>query len=259
MDMDANFIVKNFYHGALCSEKNRILSVNSSSILSQTYIYFTRQADLPILLLSRSSHVRGTTGRVLRCEERELWQVRRQKVLRCSNTDMAEKRRITPILTIRLSGTTCWKQRKSKVAEKKKKKQKKERRKSHALLGLGKHPSMAPNHPESTSSAVALKPPNRRYRCFAAAHQRLESNTCKRMPLFRGSTSVFVGIQTTSKTRAQRPPAPPLPSQLRRGCGVFIASGSTLRQTGPFISFFIEVDVAMEHKSKDPEANEEDA
>lgn len=28
---------------------------------------------------------------------------------------------------------------------------------------------------------------------------------------------------------------------------------------GPFISFFIEVDVAMEHKSKDPEAKLEDA
>lgn len=95
--------------------------------------------------------------------------------------------------------------------------------------GLGKHPSMPSYHSKSTSSTAALKPPRRRYRCFAAAHQHLESNTCKRMPLFRGNASTFVGIQTTSKPRAQRPLAPPLPSQLRQGWGVFIASASTLR------------------------------
>lgn len=89
---------------------------------------------------------------------------------------------------------------------------------------------MSSYHPESTSSTTTLKPPKRRYRCFAVTHQHLESNTCKVMPLFRGNTSIFVGIQTTSKHRAQRPLAPPPPSQLRRGGGVFIASAAALRQ-----------------------------
>lgn len=60
----------------------------------------------------------------------------------------------------------CWKQRKSKVMVRKKK----ERGKSHPVLvqgGLGKQPSVPSHHPESTSSPATLKPPKRRYRCFA--------------------------------------------------------------------------------------------
>lgn len=87
----------------------------------------------------------------------------------------------------------------------------------------------------------------RRYRCSAAAHQHLESNMCKRMPLFRGDASTFAGIQTTSKPRAQRPPAPPLPSRRRVYCECVHSEA-----TGPFISFFSEVGVAMEHKKQRP-------
>lgn len=36
---------------------------------------------MSLLLLSRFSHVGGTMGRVPHCEEREVWQARRQEVL----------------------------------------------------------------------------------------------------------------------------------------------------------------------------------
>lgn len=79
------------------------------------------------------------------------------------------------------------------------------------------------------------------------------------MPLFRGTTSTFVGIQTTSKPRAQRPLAPSLPLSAETRRRRVYCECVHSEATGPFISFFIEVDVATEHKSKDPEANEEDA
>lgn len=56
---------------------------------------------------------------------------------------------------------------------------------------------------------------------------------------------------------------PPLPSQPRPGGGgggggAFYCECVHSEAPGPFISFFIEVDVATEHRSKDPEAKEED-
>lgn len=219
----------------------------------RTHVLFYTQGGSAPLLLSHFAPVRVTTRRVPRWEEREVRPARRQEARRNSDSRHGGEKEDYSHPSHLFVLNHVLKTRKEQSDEKINEKERRRKNKNPAIPLLS---SSAPSyHPESTSTA-ALEPLKRTCRCFflnlASAHQHRDPITCKLMPLFRGKDSS--GFRKTSKRRAQRPPASPPPSQPRRGGGCVYHECVHSEAPGPFISFFIEVDVSMEHKGKDPEA-----